>query len=109
MAGRQAGGGQHLVRSAVPARRAPTWSSCWSETVDVAGRGAPRSSSATVARVGRVGDQEDVLVGAPVGDQVVDDTAVVVADQGVLRLAGGDLVQVGGQAAVDEGGRARAR
>ena len=46
-----------------------------------------------------------VVVGATVGDQIVDDPAGVGQDQGVLSLARADLVQVRAEAAIDEGGR----
>lgn len=58
--------------------------------------------------VGRVGDEEDVVVGLEVDDEVVDDAPRVVAAQGVLRRAGLDAAHVVGQARVDEVGRARA-
>ena len=44
-----------------------------------------------LGRVRGVGDEEDLVVAAQVGDQVVDDAAVVLAAQGVLRLAGTSL------------------
>ena len=59
--------------------------------------------------VGRVGDQEDLVVAAQVGDQVVDDAAVVLAAQRVLRLADGDATEVVGEAARSRRRRRRAR
>ena len=82
-----------------------TCSVCSSETSTPSGAAA-RKQLGHGGGVGRVRDQEDLLVGAAVGDEVVDDAAVVVADEGVLRLAGRDLVQVRAQAAVDEGSSA---
>ena len=58
--------------------------------------------------VGRVGHQEDLVVGDVVGDQVVDDPAGVGAAQRVLRLARPDATQVVGQCGVDVVGRAGA-
>ncbi len=54
--------------------------------------------------VGRVGDQEDLVVGEPVPDQVVDHPAGLIAEQGVLRLADADLGDVVGDAGVQEVG-----
>ena len=57
--------------------------------------------------VGRVGDEEDVVVGDVVLDEVVDDAAgLLVAAHRVLRLAGADLAQLVREARVDEVGGA---
>ena len=52
--------------------------------------------------VGGVGDEEDVVLGAQVDDEVIDHAAGLVAAEGVLRLALVDPAQVIGQAGVDE-------
>jgi hypothetical protein len=44
--------------------------------------------------VARVDDEEIVVRADPVGDQVVDDAAALVREQGVLRLAVADPVEV---------------
>ena len=54
-----------------------------------------------------VGDEEDVVVGPQVLDEVVDDPARGVAAQRVLRLTRTDPAQVVGEARVDEVGRTR--
>ena len=55
-----------------------------------------------LGRVGGVGDQEDVVVTADIGDEIVDDATGFVAAHGVLRLAGSDLAEIVGEAGVDE-------
>lgn len=67
---------------------------------------AARSRLDDRRRVGRVGDEEDVVVAADVGDEVVDDAAVVLAAHRVLGLTGTDAAQVVGEARVDEVDRA---
>ncbi len=61
-----------------------------------------------LAAVGGVGDEEDLVLAADVGDEVVDDAAArLVAAQRVLRLARADLAQVVGEPVVHEVDRTR--
>ena len=56
-----------------------------------------------LAAVGGVRDEEDLVLAADVGDEVVDHAAArLVAAQRVLRLAGADLAQVVGEPVVHE-------
>jgi hypothetical protein len=55
-----------------------------------------------------VDDEQDVIVGEPVGDQVVDRAAVLVQEQRVLRLARLDPVDVVGEHPLHERDRAGA-
>ena len=74
---------------------------------DPGGRGGaqPRGD---LGGVRGVGDQEDVVVGVQVGDDVVHHAAGgVVAAERVLRLAGADPAEVVAEAGVDEVRRAR--
>ena len=63
---------------------------------------AARSSSATVSRVRRVRHEQQVVRAHEVGDEVVDDPAVVRAAERVLGVAGRDPAQVRREAPVDE-------
>jgi hypothetical protein len=73
-----------------------------------AGRGPFGQAAGHLGGVGRVRDEQHVVVAVPVGDEVVDHTPTLVAAQRVLGLPGADAVEVPGQAAVEEGGGARA-
>ncbi|SHT76182.1 Uncharacterised protein [Mycobacteroides abscessus subsp. abscessus] len=57
--------------------------------------------------IGGVGHQEDLVVGYVVRDEVVNHPAGLGAAQGVLRLAGPNLVEIIGKTRVDEGCRSR--
>src|SRR5665647_1203149 len=73
------------------------------EVLDLQARGRCRLQPAyNLSSVGGVGNQEDVVLGAQVDDEVIDHPAGLVAAQGVLRLALVDATQVVGQAGVDE-------
>jgi hypothetical protein len=67
-----------------------------------------REAAHHLGGVGRVRDQEDVVVGVQVGDDVVDRaTGRFVAADGILRLPRLDLAEVVAETGVDELGRAR--
>ena len=57
--------------------------------------------------VGGVGDGQEVALGEPVGEEVVDDAAVLEAGQRVLGAALGDPAHVVGQQVLEELGRLR--
>ena len=57
--------------------------------------------------VGGVRDGEEAVVAQPVGEEVVEDAAVVLAQHGVLRAVLGDLRDVVGQDALQERLRVR--
>ena len=57
--------------------------------------------------VGGVGDDQEVLIGEPIHHQVVDHSAVVVADQRVLGLPDGNLGRLAGQREVQRLGGLR--
>src|SRR6266498_1971811 len=56
--------------------------------------------------VGRVDDQQKAMLAQTVGDQVIDDPAALVRQEGVLGLARADLLQVVGQGRLEELARA---
>src|SRR5665647_3191300 len=73
------------------------------QVLDLQTRGRCRLQPAyDLSGVGGVGDEEDVVLGAQVDDEVIDHPAGLVAAQGVLRLALVNAAQVIGQAGVDE-------
>ena len=57
--------------------------------------------------VGGVGDDQVAVVAEPVGEEVVEDAAVVLAEAGVLGAADLDLGDVVGEHVLEEGERAR--
>src|SRR5260370_199746 len=58
--------------------------------------------------VGRVPDEQEAETIEPVDDQVVDDSAAVVCQEGVLGLAGADLVEIVREGRLQQRSRARA-
>ena len=78
------------------------------ESAFFSGTGTISQGRSDYLGVARVGDHEVLVLSATVGDEVVDDAAVGVADQRVLGLANGDRRQLPDQGVVEERGRVRA-